>query len=135
MPNFNPDGSITLPEKFQKKKDDDNIRFATQRCMKVSKEIVSFSAPKKCILNIKLSEKTNDNRFVETIFNRLWASVPMQLEKLSGKDFKVTVGTHLRRCTDCTKLINSYREFIQVIEEKGSCTFKPKPFCHEDHFE
>ncbi len=136
MIGFNPDGSIKLPEQFAQKKE----KLSSQRCIKIKREIVNDSAPKKCVLHITLSDVIPDNRFIENIYgyfkNR--ATVPNSIKKINEKEFDVEIGTDFRRCSDCSSLINEYREFLEgnIIEEKGSCTFEgmKKNFCYEDYF-
>ncbi|MBW2977919.1 hypothetical protein KY331_03680 [Candidatus Woesearchaeota archaeon] len=141
MIEFNPDGSVKLPERLVKKKQEDSAKLKTQRCIKVKKAVVNFTAPKKCVLHITLSDFINDNRFVENIYSffKQNAAVPTKITKIDEKNFDVEVGTDFRRCSDCTSLVNRYREFLDgnLIEEKGSCTFegRKKDFCYEDHFE
>jgi len=137
---FNPDGSMKLPEHMTRKKEVDKEKLKRQRCILVKREVVNFSAPKKCVLQITLSEVLYDNRFIETIYNyfKEKASVPHKLIKINDKQFEVEIGTDLRRCTDCNSLINQYREFFEgnIIDEKGSCTFegRKRNFCYEDYF-
>ena len=141
MIEFNPDGSIKLPERVAKKKQEDSVKLTSQRCIKVKKEMVSFTAPKKCILYITLSEFIKDNRFIENIYGffKQNASVPAKITKKDEKNFEIELGTDFRRCTDCNSLIGCYREFLDgnLIEEKGSCTFEGRKqnFCYEDYFE
>lgn len=137
---FNADGSIKLPSSMQARKDSEFSMLRNTRCIKVYREVVSFTAPKKCMLRIVLSDIVNDNRFVSTIFEqfKFRAKVPCSLQKVSDKEFVVILGTDFRRCSDCNSLISAYREFIgNVIDVKGACTFEgfKKSFCYEDHFE
>ncbi len=140
MIEFNPDGSIKLPERLAKKKEENNKKLKQQRCILVQRELVNTSAPKKCSLQITLSEALTDNRFIETIYNyfKAKASVPSKLIKIDEKQFKVEIGTDFRRCTDCNSLVNEYREFLEgnIIEKKGGCTFegRKKNFYYEDYF-
>ena len=141
MVEFHPDGSIKLPERFARKKEENMEKLKRQRCILVKKDIVNFTAPKKCVLKITLSDALSDNRFIETIYgyfkNR--ASVPNSIKKINEKQFDVEIGTDFRRCTDCNSLINEYREFLDglIIDEKGGCTFegRKRNFCYEDYFE
>ncbi len=141
MIEFNPDGSIKLPEQFAKKKEENKEKLKKQRCILIKKEVMSFTPPKRCVLQITLSDSISDNRFVETTYNyfKVKASVPNRLVKIDEKRFEVEIGTDFRRCSDCSSLINMYREFLDgnIIEEKGSCTFegRKKNFCYDDHFE
>ena len=141
MIEFNPDGSVKLPESIAKKKQEDSLKLKTQRCIKVKKQVVNFTAPKRCVLHITLSDSIKDNRFVENIYNffRQDASVPAKITKIDEKNFDVEIGTDFRRCTDCASLVNRYREFLDgnLIEERSGCTFeaRKKDFCYEDYFE
>ena len=140
MVEFNPDGSIKLPEQYAKNKEENKQKLKHQRCIKIKRDLVSFSAPKKCILRITISESLNDIRFIKTIYDEFKqrAAVPNKLIKINDKQFNVEIGTDFRRCSDCNSLINSYREFLEnIIEVKGSCQFegRKKNFCYEDYFD
>ncbi|MEA2037119.1 MAG: hypothetical protein U9O94_06395 [Nanoarchaeota archaeon] len=141
MVEFNPDGSIKLPGAVVRKKEENKEKLKRQRCILIRREIVNFTAPKKCVLHIILSDVISDNRFVETTYNyfKEKASVPNKFTKVNEKQFEIEIGTNFKRCTDCNSLINSYREFLEgnLIEEKGSCTFegRKRDFCYEDYFD
>jgi hypothetical protein len=139
MVEFNPDGSIKLPDRLTKNREENKEKLKNQRCIRVKRDLVSFSAPKKCVLHITLSDAILDNRFISTIYgafkNR--AKAPNSINKVNEKEFDVEIGTDFRRCTDCNSLINAYREFLDglVIDEKGSCTFEERKFFYEDYFD
>jgi hypothetical protein len=141
MVEFNADGSIKIPDKFMKAKEENNLKLINQRCIKVRKEVVNFSAPKKCTLHITLSNKFTDDQFVDNIYNffKQNASTPTKIKKIDNKHFEVEIGTNFKRCSDCTSLINKYREFLDgnLIEEKGNCTYegRKRSFSYEDHFD
>jgi hypothetical protein len=141
MVEFNPDGSLKLPGKLAERDKDSRQKLKSQRCIRVKREAVSFTAPKKCVLHITLSDAFSDNRFVHTIYSyfREKAAVPSRISKIDEKHFEIEIGTDFRRCSDCVSLINEYREFLSgnIIEEKGSCTFEGRKqnFCFEDYFE
>ncbi len=137
---FNPDGSLKLPDNLAKQKQENIQKMQCQRCMKIKKEIVSSYSPKKCALRITLSDAIHDNRFIQTLYEEFKqrSSVPTKLKQNSDKEFDVEIGTDFRRCSDCCFLINKYREFLDgnVIEEKGACSFEGrKNFSYEDYFE
>ncbi len=142
MVEFNSDGSLKLPSMVADKKEENEQKMRSQRCMNIKREIISFSAPKKCVLRVVLSDTfNNDHRFVDNIYGYFKdrAKVPNKLIKISDKEFEVEIGTDFKRCSDCTSLINEFREFLNgnIIEEKGSCTFagQIKNFSYEDYFD
>ncbi len=138
---FNPDGSIKLPRQLTKNIEMNKEKLKRQRCIKIKRNVVNFSAPKKCVLQITLSEAVSDNRFIETIYQyfKEKATVPCKIAKVNNKEFEVEIGTDFRRCSDCNSLIMGYREFLEgnIIDEKGGCMFegRMRNFCYEDHFE
>jgi hypothetical protein len=141
MYQFNPDGSVKLPEHLAKKKQQEQSKLQSQRAIQIEKEITSAYAPKQCKLRITLSNAINDSRFIKTIFDRVnnQAATPLKLKQISEKEYEIIVETDFRRCSDCTKLINQYREFLygNIIEKKGTCTFQTQKqnFCYEDYFD
>jgi len=141
MVEFNPDGSIKLPGKLAKRKEDDDKKMHDSRCIRVRKEIVSTYPPKSCALFLTLSDKITDSGFIEEIYadSSRKCEVQTKLVKLSDKEFKIEIGTCFRRCSDCASIIRTYKEFLDhnVIEVQGGCTFKQNVnsrFCEEDYF-
>jgi endonuclease III len=142
MMQFNEDGSLKLSQGTIKKKQETEDRLKRARCIKIHKEMVNFSAPKKCLLHITLSDAITDNRFIESThkYFKDQCETPTKIIKLNEKEFDIEIGTNFKRCSDCTNLIKRYRQFLDdnVIEEKGNCTyesFKSQNFCYEDYFE
>lgn len=144
MVEFNKDGSLKLPEILAKSKRDKEYRLTKGRCLLINKQVVSDKSPKKCVLRLTLSNAISDNQFVENTYKYYneKAEVPSKISKINEKEFEVTIGTHFKRCSDCTKLIDKYRDFLDdnVILEKGSCTFESrsfesKNFSYEDYFD
>ena len=143
MIQFNKDGSLKLPEKLIKNKSEKENRLKKGKCILIQKELVSTFPPKKCALHIKLSEAITNNQFIENIYKDFLnnSEVPSKLIKLNEKEFRIELGTCFKRCSDCSSLINRYKEFLDnnIIEENGTCSyennFKSKNFCYEDHFD
>lgn len=141
MIDFNSDGSIKLPEFMSKHKQEKEDRLKKGKCVLIKKEAVSFTAPKKCMLHLRLSDAITDTKFIETIYRQFNqnSKVPSKILKINEKEFDIEIGTHFMRCSDCSNLIKRFREFLydNVIEEKGNCTYeiKSKNFCYEDYFE
>ncbi|PIN79356.1 hypothetical protein COV16_04705 [Candidatus Woesearchaeota archaeon CG10_big_fil_rev_8_21_14_0_10_34_8] len=141
MIEFNPDGSIKLPGRIAKQKEENTQKLRSQKCIKIERDVVNFAAPKKCVLHITLSDAITDNRFISNMYDEFKrrAAVPSKISKIDEKKFEVEIGTDFKRCTDCTSLINEYREFLygNIIDKKGNCTFegRKKNFCYEDHFD
>lgn len=137
---FNPDGSIKLPDRLLKQKKDDEFRMKNGLCATIKKEVISTKSPKKCTLSISLSEKFTDDNFVMGIYKQFMDSseVPSKLSKINNGEFEVSIGTCFSRCRDCNNLVNRFREFLEgnLIEVKGSCSFESnRSFCYEDHFD
>jgi len=137
MIEFNPDGSIKLPPGLLKNKQETENLLKTGRGALIKKEMVNITSPKKCLLHLRLSDTISDNRFVETTYRYFNdnSSVPSRLIKLNDREFDIEIGSHLKRCSDCTNLINGFRDFLKVIEQKGNCSFKGFDFSYEDYFE
>ncbi|MFC1768391.1 hypothetical protein ACFLZX_01380 [Nanoarchaeota archaeon] len=138
---FNPDGSIKLPEGLAMKKQKEEYRLQRGRCVLIKKELVNPKSPKKCSLHITLSNVFTDNSFVERVYNYFNqnSQVPSKLIKINDKEFNVEIGTCFSRCRDCNSLVSRFRDHLDgnVIERKGSCTYEGRgqSFCYEDYFE
>ncbi|MGV8171788.1 MAG: hypothetical protein ACP5OA_03800 [Candidatus Woesearchaeota archaeon] len=139
---FNPDGSLKISNGAIQKKQENVERMKRGKCITVHKEMVNFTAPKKCVLRIRLSDNVTDSSFMERIHNyfKSQADTPTKIIKLNDKEFEIEVGTDFKRCSDCTNLISRYREFLDdnLIEEKGNCTYigpRAQSFTYEDYFE
>ncbi|TKJ17124.1 hypothetical protein CEE44_01145 [Candidatus Woesearchaeota archaeon B3_Woes] len=143
MVEFNKDGSLKLPANLLRKKQEKEVKLKKGNCMLINREIVSSTSPKKCALNLKLSDAISDNRFVDNIYKDFLekSSVPSKIIKMSEKEFRIEIETHFKRCSDCNSLINKFRDFLDnnIIEEKGVCSYEgnsfSKNFCYEDYFD
>ncbi|MCK4521985.1 MAG: hypothetical protein KAU20_05400 [Nanoarchaeota archaeon] len=143
MVEFNEDGGLKLPNSLIKQKQEKAERMKKGRCILIKKEIINFQAPKKCVLNIKLSEGVKDNRFIQTTYKYFCenSQTPTKITRLNEKEFQIEIGTNFRRCSECNNLISRFREFLDdnVIEEKGNCTYESyarnQNFTYEDHFD
>jgi hypothetical protein len=144
MVEFNKDGSLKLPDNLLKKKQEKEIKLKKSHCMLIKREIISSYSPKKCALLLQLSDAIKDSRFVKNIHKDFYekADVPSKLIQINEKEFKIEIGTHFKRCSDCSRLINQYKEFLDgnIIEETGSCSytksnFTNNKFCYEDYFD
>jgi hypothetical protein len=110
-----------------------------ERCISVRKEVISDRSPKKCAIYLTLSKKVNDARFIETLYGEFSKKTESttSLRKISEEEYIVEIGTCYRRCTDCCSFVAELKEFINMVEERGSCTFERKTpnFRYEDHFD
>ena len=140
MIEFNPDGSLKMPGNIAKIYEENKQKLKNQRYIKIKKEQVNFTSPKKCVLHITLSDAITDARFIDTIYDQFkeGAQTPTRMIRLNNKEIDIEIETNFKRCTDCMSLINMYREFLNgnTIEEKGSCTFElqKRNFTYEDYF-
>jgi len=141
MVEFNPDGSLKLPGSVIKSRAQSESKMRTQRCLKIRREIVNHSAPKKCILTITPSDALHDLRFIENIYSEFKerAATPTKIIAAGPREYKIEIGSDFKRCSDCTALRGRYREFLygNTIDEKGNCTFegRMKSWNEEDYFE
>ena len=68
MVEFNPDGSIKLPEQLIRNKEENKAKLKQQRCILMKRDVVSFTAPKKCVLHIILSEAISSKYLLLSAF-------------------------------------------------------------------
>lgn len=140
MVEFNADGSLKLTGKAKEITDNKEYKMKHGRCITIKKNLVSFTAPKKCMLDIKISNMLNDVRFIKTILNqhKEFAKTPMKLV-VEDFDMGVEIGTDFLRCRECSQLISKYREFLggNIIVESGNCTYEThkRGFSEEDYFD
>src|SRR3989344_106063 len=106
MVDFNPDGSIKMPEGIARKKEEKERRLKKSRCILFRKEAKNFNSTKKCVLHMKLSESFGDSDFVESVYRgfRNSSEVPSKIARLNDKEFDVEIGSSFRRCSDCNSL-------------------------------
>ncbi len=133
MIEFNPDGSLKLPAGIAKAKAEEASKFNNTCAIRITKEVVSTYAPKKCVLHLELSPKHQRNDFVKNLLTYLNAETPIKLIEKSPREFAIEVGTNFRRCTDCTRLVGNFREHVDgnLQLKKGNCTFEPRYFDDE----
>lgn len=136
---FNPDGSIKVPEHLRRREVDAKERLRSQRCIIFKKEVLSFEAPKKCCITMTLSDKIQDSIPLERAFKAFseLSQTRMRFYKAGEKEFSIEIGTSFRRCTECNSLIERIGHVADAsaIVHKGSCTFHQREFCEEDYFE
>jgi hypothetical protein len=144
MVEFNPDGSLKVPAFMTENKKAKELRLKKGNCILIKKEIVSFKPPKKCKLQLQLSEAITNNEFITKVYKYFSekAETPTKITKINEKEFEVEIGTNFRRCSDCNNLIRKFNEFLDgnTIEEKGNCTYennftRKQVFCDEDYFD
>lgn len=139
MLKFNSDGSIQLPDKMANSRSRKQDKMRNERSLILRKEIVCKTSPKKCRLTLFLSDRMDDNKFVETIYKQTSQrfETPTKLSKTNRREFTIDIETNFKRCTECTRLINEYRQFLggNFFKENWGCTFEPRQLNYEDHFE
>ncbi len=124
---FNADGSLKLSGAVNKQKEEDVRRMKDTRCVKIVKDATKTSSPKHCTISITASNHLEAS-FIEKTFGFFSKRVDsnVKLLKLSDRDCQVIIGNQFSRCRDCQELVSSFRIYLDgnVIEKKGSCTFK-----------
>jgi len=138
MVEFNPDGSLKVPQWMaQAKKDEDKI-LASPFGMRVVKEVIRYESPKLCNVHLTLSPHVSSAAFVQTITSdfKQHAQTPIKLVQKADKEFTVEVGTSFRRCSECTSLIGRFRENANgnLLLKKGNCPYEQRSFSDEDYF-
>ena len=138
MVEFNSDGSIKLPDKLQKIRIEQDDKLKNTRCILIKKDVVRFEAPKKCMLNLQISEKISDVRFIGHIINGLKTETEIKL--ITDIDqFGIEIGTSYKRCSDCQRIIGEIREHLSgsIILHNGNCPMENKKpnFSYDDYFD
>ena len=138
MIEFNSDGSIKLPAKAQEQENKNQWKMKNSICIQIKKDIVSHTAPKKCMLHFSFSDKITNAKFVSVILDQFKedAKTPMSLN--ISESVAIEIGTNFKRCTECNDLIGRFRQHVygNLILKKGNCTFEPRNnFDFEDYFE
>ena len=123
---FNPDGSIKLPDRLVKKKIDDEKLFQEQPCIKIIKNQISSSTPLHCELKIQASKKLEDHKDIEKIFRRATGkfrhNAQLSIKKINNREYTVSIISGMYRCDWC----NNFKEFIKKelnveVINLGSC--------------
>ncbi len=123
---FNPDGSIKLPEGVGKKKEDDDKTFENEKCIKIVRDQISSVTPLKCELRILASEKVENPEKIESIFKHATGKfrhlADLSIKKINNREYVVTIISGQFRCTWCEQ----FREFIGTemdakVINWGSC--------------
>ncbi len=136
MISFNPDGSIKIPNALVESQQRREMKLKKERCMFVRKDLVDVK-PKKCVLHLIVSDAVSDSSFVSSLLNSFRSSVPVKLARINEKEFTVEIGSDFKRCSDCTALLNKFREYFDgnLIEDRGSCSMKERVFGYDEYFE
>lgn len=139
MVEFNPDGSLKIPNWItQAKNDEDKILMAPSG-IRVVKEVIRYESPKLCNVHLTLSPNACITTFVQTISSNFkqHAETPIKLIQKTDKEFIFEIGTSFRRCSECTSLIGRFRENADgnLVLKKGNCPYEQKSFSNEDYFE
>ena len=125
---FNPDGSLKLTGSAQARIKNEKEKMKNEKAVLVKRCVISHAAPKKCSIQIILSDSIKDGSFVEMYYLKYKkeTDTPTTLRVTSEKEFELEVGTNFKRCQDCNKFIGHFRETFEgnVIDKKGNCTFK-----------
>ncbi len=137
---FNPDGSIRMPMALQQARDQHENKMRTGRCVMVRKEVMRTSAPKLCYLHLTMSEPMRGDLLIERLhaaFRAGTSETPTKLRKINDREYVLEVGTAFRRCSDCGSFIGKLREALDgnVVLDRGNCTYEPRSFSFDDHFE
>jgi hypothetical protein len=123
---FNPDGSIKLPEGMAKKKEDDEKIFQNEPCVRVIIDEISTVTPLTCELTIQASDKVNNFDKIEYIFEtskeRSMNESGLSIKKITNREYVVKIVSGKDRCSWCENFRNGIERSMGVkVINWGSC--------------
>ena len=110
---FNPDGSIKLPEKIIKQREDSDNIFRNEQSIRVIKNQVSSVTPLECELIIEASDKLPDPERIKSIYTRATGKfrhlAQLRIQKINDRKYVVTIISGQYRCSWC----ENFREYLE----------------------
>lgn len=123
---FNPDGSIKLPEIMVKKKEDDDKIFQDEPSIRIIRNQISTVTPLTCELQIQASDKLKNFDRVESIYKQATGKfrhmANLSIRKTNNREYTVKIISGRYRCSWC----ENFRKFIEKemnvkVINWGSC--------------
>lgn len=128
---FNPDGSMKLPENIVKKREDDEKIFREEPSIRITRDQISQITPLKCELTIGASDKLKNPERIESFYNYAKSAfehmAQLSIQKLSDKEYVVTIVSGQFRCSWCENFRKHLgKELNAKIINQGSCFYYTK---------
>ena len=124
---FNPDGSLKIGGSAGRKQEEETRKMRDTRCVRITRDATKTDSPKQCTLHLEASPHLEAG-YIERAFGLFSKRIEstMLIRHVSDKEFQIVVGGEFSRCRDCNYFVSAMREglFGNVIEKKGTCTFK-----------
>jgi len=123
---FNPDGSMKLPENLAKKKEDEDRVFQDEPSVRIIRNQISTVTPLTCELVIQASDKLDDFEKIESVFReatgRFRHMADLSIRKIGDREYTVKIISGMYRCSWC----ENFRRFIEremkvKVINWGSC--------------
>jgi len=123
---FNPDGSIKLPKRIIKEREDDDKIFRDEPSIRVTRNQISSITPLKCELTIEASNKLINPKRIKLIYNSASGKFKhmsqLSIQKIHNRKYVVRIISGRFRCSWC----NNFRRYLKKemnvkIINYGSC--------------
>ena len=125
---FNPDGSMKLPESMVKKKEDEDKIFQDEPCVRIIRDQISTVTPLTCELLIQASDKLDNFDKIEYIFETSKERVvhgvgaDLSIKKINNKEYVVKIISGAYRCSWCENFRKGIERSMKVkVINWGSC--------------
>ncbi len=126
MVEFNPDGSIKLPEHLIKNQENYDEDFRSKPCVRVVREQISERTPLKCELRIQASPLLRFPQRITSIFDtasqKFKHGAQLSIRREGEREYVVRIISGRYRCSWCENFRKYLKNELGVkVQEWGSC--------------
>lgn len=137
---FNPDGSLKLPDNIVKKRKDDEKVFREEPAIRIVRDQISSITPLKCELTIEASDKLENPERIESVYNsargKFEHKAQLSIQKINDKEYVVTIVSGQFRCSWCENFRRYLGEELNAkIINSGSCFYYTKSGTYGSQFD
>jgi len=118
---FNPDGSVKLPEwaeKGKKEKEEAEQIFQNEKAIKIDRVQISSETPLKCELIIQASNSLENPERIKSIYEQATGKfrhmATLYITKINDREYKVTIISGMYRCSWCDNFVRFLEEEMKV---------------------
>ena len=124
---FNPDGSIKLPDRMINKRKQEDEVFESRPAIRITRDQVSYVTPLKCELSIEASPLLGNPQRIKALFEyaeeRFRHEANLSITKEHEKKYVITIISGKFRCTWCQTFRNYLQNSLDCrMIQKGSCS-------------